>query len=181
MSGMNDLSPDDLPAPASGQRKALSSAQRKALRARAHALNPVVMISEAGLSPGVVAEIERSLKSHQLIKIRASGAERLARAALLVEICMKTGALPVQHIGKVLVVYRENPARPRPAPLRAPKPRKKQRPQASGVRDDRRLQARESTARTSPPRRQPYQPASRRIRPAGRDVTRSARRGSRTA
>ncbi len=170
---MNVLSPDDLPA--------LSSVQRSALRARAHALNPVVMISEAGLSPGVVAEIERSLKTHELIKIRASGTERLARAALLVEICMKTGAQPVQHIGKILVVYRENPAQPQPAPLGAPKPRRKQKPRVSGARDDRRLQARQSTARTSPPRRQPYQPASRRTRPDGQAVTRSARRGSRTA
>jgi RNA-binding protein len=170
---MNVLSPDDMPA--------LSSVRRSALRARAHALNPVVMISEAGLSPRVVAEIERSLKSHELIKIRTSGAERLARAALLAEICMKTGAQPVQHIGKVLVVYRENSAQLQPAPLGAPKPRRNQQPQVPGARDGRRLQARQSTGRTSPPRRQPYQPASRRTRPAGRAVTRNARRGSRTA
>ncbi|MGC2520820.1 MAG: YhbY family RNA-binding protein, partial [Burkholderiales bacterium] len=119
----------------SADRRTLSSARRKALRARAHALNPVVMISEAGLSPGVVAEIERSLKSHELIKIRIFGAERPARAALLAEICTKTGAQPVQHIGKVLVVYRENPARPQPAPPTAPKRRGKHRPQVAGARD----------------------------------------------
>ena len=168
---MNVLSP--------AGRHALSSDRRSALRARAHALNPVVMISEAGLSPGVVAEIERSLKSHELIKIRVFGIERLARAALLAEICMKTGAQPVQHIGKILVVYRENPVQPRPAPSTAPKLRGKPRPQVAAAPDDRRRQARLSTARTSPPRRQP--PASRRTRPAGRAVTRSARRGSRTA
>lgn len=171
MSAMNDLSPDNL--------SALSPARRSALRARAHALKPVVMISDAGLSPGVVAEIERSLKSHQLIKIRTSGAERPARAALLVDICAKTGAQPVQHIGKVLVVYRENPAQARPAALGAP--RRKQKPQVPGTRGDRRLQARQPAVRTSPSQRQPYRRPARLTRPVGEAVTRSARRGSRTA
>ena len=176
---MNVPSPEDLPTLSSAQRSALSSAQRSALRARAHALKPVVMISEAGLSPGVVAEIERCLKSHELIKIRVLSAERHERAVLLVESCAKTGAQPVQHIGRILVVYRQNPAQPQPAPLGAPKPRRK--PRISAARDDRRLPARQSATRMSPPQRQPYPPASRRTRPAGRAVTRSARRGSRTA
>jgi len=92
--------------------RALSSRESKALRARAHALNPVVMIAEDGLSPGVLAEIERNLKSHELIKIRVFGADRADREALLTRICADTGAQPVQHIGKILVVYRKKPAKP---------------------------------------------------------------------
>ena len=87
----------------------LSSAQRRALKARAHALDPVVRIGEAGLSPTVLAEIDRGLKSHELIKVRVNGADRPGREAILEEICGQTGAQPVQHIGKILVVFRENP------------------------------------------------------------------------
>ncbi len=67
------------------------------------------MIGQSGLSAAVLAEIERALKSHELIKIRAAGAERDERESMLEQVCRATGAEPVQHIGKVLVVYRENP------------------------------------------------------------------------
>ena len=87
----------------------LSPSRRRELKARAHALDPVVLIGGAGLSPAVLAEIDRALKSHELIKVRVPGADRPAREALLEEICRSTGALPVQHIGKILVVFRENP------------------------------------------------------------------------
>ena len=88
----------------------LNSAQRKALRARAHHLRPVVMIGDAGLTPEVAREIDANLKSHELIKIRVLGDERDTREALAAAICEATGAQPVQHIGKVLVVYRPQPA-----------------------------------------------------------------------
>jgi RNA-binding protein YhbY len=76
------------------------------------------MISEGGLTAGVIAEIERSLKSHGLIKIRVFGIEREAREMLLSEVCAKTGALSVQHIGKVLVIYRKQPDAPAKATVR---------------------------------------------------------------
>ncbi len=85
----------------------LTTAARSALRARAHILDPVVMISANGLSDAVLAEIDRSLNHHALIKIRVLDADRPARQALLEQICARTGAAPVQHIGKILVVYRE--------------------------------------------------------------------------
>lgn len=88
----------------------LTSTQRRELRARAHHLQPVVMISDAGLTPAVEREIEANLKSHELIKIRVLGDDREARAALVEAICEATDAQPVQHIGKVLVIYRPNPA-----------------------------------------------------------------------
>jgi len=86
----------------------LSPAKRRDLKARAHALDPVVLIGEAGLSPTVLAEIDRSLKSHELIKIRVNGADRPGREVILEEICRRTGAQAVQHIGKIFVIFREN-------------------------------------------------------------------------
>ena len=83
----------------------LSVSQRRDLKARAHALNPVVIIGNAGLTPAVLDEIERSLKSHDLMKIRVMNDDREAREAMLQEICETLKAGPVQHIGKVLVVY----------------------------------------------------------------------------
>lgn len=88
----------------------LTPARRSELRAAAHGLNPVVSISQKGLSPTVLDEIERCLKAHELIKIRVFEADREARDALLAEICATLGAAPVQHIGKLLVIWREKPA-----------------------------------------------------------------------
>src|SRR5882672_7691534 len=87
----------------------LSPTRRRELKARAHALDPVVQIGRPGLTPTVLAEIDRALKSHELIKVRVPGADRSEREAILAEICRQTGAQPVQHIGKDLVLFRENP------------------------------------------------------------------------
>lgn len=84
----------------------LSVTQRRELKALAHALHPVVIIGNAGLTPAVLGEIERSLKSHDLMKIRVMNDDREARAAMLQEICELLKAGPVQHIGKILVIYR---------------------------------------------------------------------------
>lgn len=84
----------------------LTPAERSALRAEAHALNPVVIISESGLTPGVVKEIDASLNAHGLIKIRVFGDDREARIQMYETICAKLDAAPVQHIGKLLVIYR---------------------------------------------------------------------------
>jgi putative YhbY family RNA-binding protein len=91
----------------------LTSAERRALRARAHALHPVVSIGDKGLSESVIHEISVSLDAHELIKVRAAESDRDARDALLSEICESLEAAPVQHIGKILVIYR-------PAPEQAP-------------------------------------------------------------
>jgi putative YhbY family RNA-binding protein len=88
--------------------KPITSAERKLLKARAHALKPVVTVGNEGLSGAVLKEIETSLKAHDLIKIRVTGDDRGARLALFGELCERSGASPVQHIGKILVVYREN-------------------------------------------------------------------------
>ena len=86
----------------------LSPAERQKLKGRAHRLDPVVMIGADGLSAAVIAEIDRALRSHELIKVRVN-ADRDEREAMLAEICVKTGAEPVQHIGKILVVFRQRP------------------------------------------------------------------------
>jgi putative YhbY family RNA-binding protein len=86
----------------------LSPAERKLLKAGAHALKPVVTVGNEGLSAQVLKEIETCLKAHDLIKIRVTGDDRAARLALLGEICERSGASPVQQIGKILVVYRES-------------------------------------------------------------------------
>ena len=98
----------------------ITSEQRRALRARAHALNPVVSISQNGLSQSVLKEIARSLDSHELIKIRVYHDEREVREQYLSSICEQLGAAPVQHIGKLLVVWRPAPEeKAKPAPRRA--------------------------------------------------------------
>ncbi|GAB3544224.1 YhbY family RNA-binding protein [Noviherbaspirillum agri] len=84
----------------------LTPAERSALRADAHALNPVVIVGEAGLTPSVMKEIDASLNAHGLIKIRVFGDDREARIAMYESICSELGAAPVQHIGKLLVIYR---------------------------------------------------------------------------
>jgi putative YhbY family RNA-binding protein len=94
--------------------KTMTANERSALRARAHRLKPVVMVSGAGLSEAVVAEIDRCLTHHELIKIRVFSDDRRQREALLGEICSRVDASPVQHIGKILVVYRET-SEPEPA------------------------------------------------------------------
>ena len=86
----------------------LNAAERKALKAKAHKLEPVVHIGAKGLTDEVVAEIERALDAHQLIKVRAGGLERDAREEALSAICEKTGADAVQQVGKVFVLFRKS-------------------------------------------------------------------------
>ena len=81
--------------------------ERQALKAKAHKLEPVVSIGGKGLTDAVVAEIDFALKSHELLKVRAGAMDRHERAAAFDAICARTGAEPVQHVGKVFVVYRK--------------------------------------------------------------------------
>ncbi|HSO06102.1 MAG TPA: YhbY family RNA-binding protein [Pelomicrobium sp.] len=92
----------------------LAADERRALRARAHKLKPVVLIGDAGLTEAVLAEIDRCLDDHELIKIKAGGEERAEREALSATVCERLGAAPVQHIGKILVLYRKAPEKPQP-------------------------------------------------------------------
>jgi RNA-binding protein len=108
----------------------LSTKRRSELRAEAHKLSPVVIIGDKGLTDEVIAEIDRSLKAHELIKVRAATDERDARAVWIETICDRLEAHAVQQIGKVFVIYRANPKEEKrksdPGPL----------PRARGGRDD---------------------------------------------
>lgn len=94
----------------------LSPADRRELRARAHHLHPVVSIAGNGLTESVLAEIDRALKAHELIKIRVYGDDRETRTGYMSEICSQLNCDPVQTIGKLLVVFRANPETEAPPP-----------------------------------------------------------------
>lgn len=101
----------------------LTPAQRKSLKARAHPLHPVVTIGAHGLTQAVLREIDISLKSHELIKVKMASGDRAARQACLAQVCEALGAQPVQQIGKILVLYRHDPDAPQtpPAPVKGTK------------------------------------------------------------
>ena len=87
----------------------MTPAERKLLKARAHSLEPVVLVGNKGLTDEVVTEVDRALTAHELIKVRAPGLDRKAREAAFQSLCERTGAEAVQHIGKVFVLYRKKP------------------------------------------------------------------------
>jgi putative YhbY family RNA-binding protein len=89
----------------------LSVAERKAHRAEAHHLDPVVMIGNDGLTPAVRKEADAALNSHGLIKVRVLGDDREARETMFQQLCDELGAAPIQHIGKLLVLWRPKPAK----------------------------------------------------------------------
>ncbi len=89
----------------------LTPAQRKEYRAEAHHLNPVVMIGSEGLTPAVLKEIDSALNAHGLIKVRVFSDDRAARDTLLASVADELEAAPIQHIGKLLVLWRPLPAK----------------------------------------------------------------------
>lgn len=91
----------------------LSIAERKAHRAEAHHLDPVVMIGSDGLTPAVKKETDAALNAHGLIKVRVLGDDRAQREAIYQELANELNAAPIQHIGKLLVLWRPKPAKVR--------------------------------------------------------------------
>lgn len=94
----------------------LTSAERRAHRAQAHHLEPVVMIGSEGLTQSVRREVDAALDAHGLVKVRAAVEDRSARDAMLGELADALSAAPVQHIGKLFVLWRPQP--PKEKPLR---------------------------------------------------------------
>jgi RNA-binding protein len=82
--------------------------EKKKLKALAHALNPVVMIGQAGLTDAVLNEINSALDAHELIKVKIR-AERDERSEISSQICNSTQSELVQSIGQIAVLYRKNP------------------------------------------------------------------------
>ena len=89
----------------------LTVAQRKEHRAEAHHLDPVVMIGNDGLTPAIKKETDAALNAHGLIKIRVLGDDRAKREEIYLALADELGAAPIQHIGKLLVLWRPKPAK----------------------------------------------------------------------
>lgn len=88
---------------------ALSSRERQHLKALGHSLNPVVTVAGNGLSDTVLAEVERALRDHELIKVKFAIADRETKRALVAELCQRCHCALVQQIGHLALVYRPNP------------------------------------------------------------------------
>lgn len=163
----------DLPAPMTPTTRLLSPAERRVLRARAHPLQPVVIVGSKGLTESVLKEAEIALKSHELIKIKLASDDREERASQFLTLTTALSASPVQQIGKIAVLYREKPAEPKaPAPrTRAPaaasqssRARAASRPPSSTT--PKRNRGRSGAAPAKSPPRAPLRPrAARRPRP----------------
>lgn len=86
----------------------LSEPQKKYLRGRGHALKPVIIVADAGLSESVVAEFESTLNHHELIKVRVRTGDRAARDEIIERMCSDSKANLIQRIGNVALLYRPN-------------------------------------------------------------------------
>ncbi|AEK57073.1 MULTISPECIES: YhbY family RNA-binding protein [Acidithiobacillus] len=90
----------------------LSSKERQALKARAHPLQPVLLVGSAGLGPALMEELDRVLLHHELIKVRLPAVERELRDAMVAEILATSGAEAIARIGRILILYRPRPPEP---------------------------------------------------------------------
>ena len=91
----------------------LTERQRKHLRGLGHALKPIVMIGDAGISDSVFAEFSSTILHHELIKVSVRVGDRKARDAMIDELCDRSGATLVQRIGNMALLYKENPEKQR--------------------------------------------------------------------
>jgi len=90
----------------------LTDSQRKHLRRLGHDRNPVVLVGQGGVSPSLLAELDRALGDHELVKVRARVGDRNTRDRILDELATATGSELVQRIGHVALYYRANPEKP---------------------------------------------------------------------
>ena len=90
----------------------LTEPQRKHLRRLGHDRDPVVLVGQAGISPNLIAELDRALRDHELVKVRARVGDRDERDAILEQLATSTQSELVQRIGHVALYYRRNPDKP---------------------------------------------------------------------
>jgi putative YhbY family RNA-binding protein len=114
----------------------ISPHERRALRAQAHHLHPVVTIGQHGLTPTVLTEIDLALNAHGLIKVRVFLDDRGERESLLGEIADGLDAAAVQHIGKLFVLWRPRPE-PAAEPAKVARPKRGKSPSAKAREADR--------------------------------------------
>ena len=99
----------------------IDSAFRQALKEKAHHLTAVVLIGQNGLTSAIIAEIDRALNAHELIKIKWKDSDKEAREAAFETLLLDLSAEPIAHIGKHLIIWRENPDKKPESPLIPPK------------------------------------------------------------
>lgn len=107
---------------------ALTGPQKRALRALAHHLDPVVLVGAARVTDAVVAEVDRCLGHHELVKVKLIDASAEEVAVARDRLVAPTGAELVQTLGHTLVLFRRNPADPKVAALPASRPHPGRRP-----------------------------------------------------
>lgn len=90
----------------------LTEPQRKHLRRLGHDRDPIVLVGQGGISPNLIAELDRALHDHELVKVRARVGDRATRDAILTELAASTRSEIVQRIGHVALYYRRNPDEP---------------------------------------------------------------------
>ena len=91
------------------QSPTLNTQMKKSLRGVAHHLDPIIAVSERGISDGIVEETERALSDHELIKVKVFSADRSSRGEVASALAEATSSIVLQQIGKVAVLYRHNP------------------------------------------------------------------------
>jgi len=87
----------------------LSEPQKKYLRGLGHALKPIVMVGDSGLSDAVIAELNVCLDHHELVKVRVKVGDRQGRDDIIAKLCSDGSAALVQRTGNMALLYRENP------------------------------------------------------------------------
>lgn len=90
----------------------VSAPERQRLKGLGHHLKPVVIIGNQGLTDGVLAEINRALSDHELIKIRIAAGDREDRTELAAQCCAQSGAQCIAQTGKMVLIYRRNAKAP---------------------------------------------------------------------
>ncbi|WP_028486893.1 ribosome assembly RNA-binding protein YhbY [Thiomicrorhabdus chilensis] len=98
------------------QPEKLSVNQKKYLRGIAHGLNPMIIIGANGVTESLMAELDSTLSHHEILKIKIASAEREDRKTIIDHVIQETGALLVQSIGKIFVIYRQNEETQLPLP-----------------------------------------------------------------
>ncbi len=95
----------------------LTDKQKNHLKKLGHSLKPVVTAGQAGLTAGVLGELEIALDHHELLKVKVNAGERGERDRIINEMIRHSAAEPVQLIGNVAVLYRANPKKKAPLEL----------------------------------------------------------------